>query len=163
MGGFVQKRRGVLQHLSEGRITIGEYVVLDVLLMLADPRVGVWVGSAVLLSLQFGGAVSVKVMRTVLGSLEAKGYIRWRPWHVQGSKSPHPFVIDKYLISAGKLKGRLVKTSATTDWRKPVCYEVCDGGSEVGSDGGSDEGSEALTAYVPAVRHRWRRLLQSTS
>src|SRR6202035_2681311 len=44
-GGFLMLRRGILEHLEDGRLTSGQFLALIVIMLKANIRTGVWFGS----------------------------------------------------------------------------------------------------------------------
>lgn len=71
--GFVQLRRGILQHLADGRINTDEFAAYTVLIMKANHCTGLWRGSGRLLGMDLHWCE--RKARQVLASLTAKGYV----------------------------------------------------------------------------------------
>jgi hypothetical protein len=124
-GGWVQIRRGLLQHLHDGRLTPGEFTAMVLMILLADSDTGIWTGCSEGLSYVSGRQVSAKAAKDALRSLEAKGYIlRDR---TQGQRGIHPILLDKYLVTTGNLRGKRLTLAATTDCKRPQYEAVPDG------------------------------------
>lgn len=87
--GYIKLRRGILEHLREHRLTIPEYVVYTVLLMLADYTTGIWEGSARLLARETG--MSLAWCHRALTGLRSKAYIACTP-----TKRPYQITVVKY-------------------------------------------------------------------
>jgi hypothetical protein len=71
--GYVQLRRGILEHLEDGRMTSDEFAAFTVVVLKADHKTGVWRGTGKALArlLQW----CERKGRLVLVSLAAKGYL----------------------------------------------------------------------------------------
>lgn len=133
MNGFVAKRRGVIEHLQDGRLTLLEYGAYDVLIGLAEKSTGIWPGSAKALAATCGaGDLSERQARHVLEALEAKQYIRRfaRP-RAHGN---YPILINKYEVSFGAYAGMRLNAVATTDWRNPTYEPRLEQGAEQGAE-----------------------------
>ena len=132
--GFVPIRRGILEHLRDGRITHGELAAYIVMILEADSKTGIWKGSARALAALYGW--TQRGARHVLERLERKGYIR--RFATPRSHANYPVLIDKYLCAEGGLEGRRLNVRASTDWRNPV-YENCPQNS---AEHGPEDGAE---------------------
>jgi hypothetical protein len=120
---FVQKRRGILDHLQEGRLTLLEYAAHDVMLLKADKATGVWFGSAKALACTCGaGDLTDRQARHVLESLESKSYIRRFP--TRRSHANYPILIHRYEVTFGAYTGMRLNAWASSNWRQPA-YENC--------------------------------------
>src|SRR5271163_2623452 len=76
-GGHLKRRRGWLDHLQEGRVTLQESATHDIVGLLADKSTGMWFGSARAFAANCGaGDISDRQARHLLESLERKGYIK---------------------------------------------------------------------------------------
>ncbi len=123
-GGWVQIRRGLVQHLHDGHMTASEFTAMVLMILLADSDTGIWTGCAAGLSYISGGQVSAKAAKDALRSLEAKGYIRRH--RRQGQRGIHPILLDKYLVTTGNLRGKRLTLAATTDCNRPQYETVPD-------------------------------------
>jgi hypothetical protein len=141
-GGFVQVRRGVLEHLYSGKLNPTQFQVFVMMILLADKATGIWKGSAPALITISGDSLKLKTVRDAMRSLETDGYIRRD--YVQGKLGNFPILIDKYLVTTGKLKGQRLSVAATTDCSQPV-YEI---ESETVSEGVSEGVSETVCEEV---------------
>ena len=99
-GGFVPIRRGIYEHLSDGRMTGKELMVYTTLHLKADHLTGIcYKVSGVALGLLL--KESTNYINRVMRSLERKGYIK-RISH-RGQIKYYPVVINKYYTSNGIL------------------------------------------------------------
>ncbi|MGO8794780.1 MAG: hypothetical protein ACLQLC_08165 [Candidatus Sulfotelmatobacter sp.] len=125
LGNFVKNRRGILQHLKEGRISKDEFAAYEFMLLSADAATGVWWGDSVELAAAFGQRdLRQEKAKDVLHGLEEKGYIK--RFRQQGSRAKYPILINKYEITVGPLSDRLVDAGSTVDWRQPAVFTSCD-------------------------------------
>ena len=99
-GNYVKNRRGILDHLREGRISLAEFAVFQALLLLADSVTGSGtINAAVLRSCYFPG-LGQRGAQRILESLEDKQYI-WRE-NPSSSKHAYRFWMNKYEATTGK-------------------------------------------------------------
>jgi len=99
--GFLQLRRGLWEHLRDGRMSITETLAFIYICSEADTRTGIWKGSASALSGELG--VPDRTARDVLERMERGGYIRRFP--VPGRHACYPILIHKFLITDGEHNG----------------------------------------------------------
>jgi len=104
--GYVQKRRGVLTHLNERRLTVNEYVVFDILLMLADKETGSYMINAPAIHFWSGEQLSIKAAQRALQGLDEKGYIVRET--VPGKLGVYPYYIDKFVVAYGAEQGKVL-------------------------------------------------------
>ena len=71
--GFVRLRRGVLEHLADGRLRPVEFAAFLTILLAADHRNGAWQGSARSLARLMG--LSRRYCQKLLARLEGRGYV----------------------------------------------------------------------------------------
>ena len=122
---FVKSRRGILQHLKEGRISEAEFAAFMFMLLSADAATGVWWGDSVELAAGFGQRdFRQHKAKDVLHLLEEKGYIK--RFRQQGSRAKYPILINKYEITVGSLIGGQVDAGSTVDWRQPAVFSSPD-------------------------------------
>ena len=127
--GYVPLRRGLLQHLQEKRITRTEFDVFIILLLWADHRTGIATTNGTGLVFLSGGQLDLRWTQVCLASLETKGYIK-RPFFMQGQRGDQKIFIDKFVITDGPLKGRVLSFADTTDWESPAYVEIREDNSE---------------------------------
>lgn len=126
--GYVQLRRGLSQHVRDGRLTFFEASLYAFILMDADPSSGLCHGSAGLYAAIYG--LSSRTCRDALEKLESKGYLR--RFSRQGRHGSYPILINKFKCSDGAMKGRYVNALKTEDYRN-ILYESRD--ESVNGDG----------------------------
>jgi hypothetical protein len=117
--GYVGMRRGLVDHVIDGRLTMREHSAYAMMIKMADRKTGIWIGSAKHLSSLYGaGDVDERLARYLLESLERKGYIKrfLRP----RQRGNYPILVDKFECSDGAHKGLRLNAAATADWRDPV-------------------------------------------
>jgi hypothetical protein len=102
VAGWVQLRRGILDHLHEGKLSNNEFLVLVVLIMLADKKTGAGTINAPALR-YFIPELEYDAAKRVLHSLEEKRYIyrKIKPY----SKIVYPYWVNRYAPSVGLHKG----------------------------------------------------------
>jgi hypothetical protein len=101
LSGFLQLRRGVFEHVRDGRMTRTAAFCYIYMLTQADTRTGIWSGSAGALAGEL--AMPVGTARHVLEALD-KGYIKRFP--TPGRHSCYPIALHKFLITEGEHKGQ---------------------------------------------------------
>lgn len=116
--GYVQLRRGLQQHVIDGRMSLGEYGAYCWMLQSADDATGIWWGSAKAFSCQTRS--DTRNSRYLLETLQKKGYIK-RFSELRG-KGNYAVLINRFICSRGPNKGRMVNAALTSDWTTPV-YE----------------------------------------
>jgi hypothetical protein len=90
--GYAKFRRGLVDHLKDGRISADEYCVFSLVVQLADFHSGTWHGSGVALSNYLKWCP--RQCQLILRSLEHKGYVQLRT--IQGRKGNYPVIIHNY-------------------------------------------------------------------
>jgi hypothetical protein len=116
--GYIQKRRGIVEHLEDGRMSFADVGFHDILVSLADPGTGFVWSSAAQLALRLNK--TRKLMQYYLCRLERKGYIRRFP--VPRSHERYAILINKFQCTLLPQKGKVLNAIKTSDWRVPV-YE----------------------------------------
>lgn len=109
-GGFLQLRRGLWDHLRDGRMTRLEVLAFIYICSQADTRSGVWSGSAGALSGEIG--FEPRTARDVLERMEESGYIR--RFALPGSHLCYPILVHKYLITTGEHNGEQLDALSST-------------------------------------------------
>ena len=150
-GGYLQLRRGLFEHVTEGRMSLTECCLYIAIMANAEPNTGIWKGSAGLLASLYG--LSPRTARDVLERLESKRYIKRFP--VPGSHSNYPILVNKYQCSDGAMKGMRLNTEKTTDYRAPV-YESCEEDGKRGVKQGVKHG-----AGIKRTENREQRIEQA--
>jgi DNA-binding transcriptional ArsR family regulator len=144
---FVKSRRGILQHLEEGRLSLTDYAVFSLLVILADKATGVcWVSSAVIAGKFADGSLAQSTAKDALRRLKDKGYIK--EFRQQGSRGSYPVLVNKYEITVGNLTGCLTNAEQTVDWRQPAVSGRPENGPESGRENGRDTGRDSGPPYT---------------
>ena len=134
--GFYRRRRGILEHLEAGRISLFDAAVHDFLCLNAQSRVGtgsslppgIWFGSARKIWLLTGRQGSEKQIRRSLKKLEGLEWIK--RWCKQGHRGDYPILVVRFLVRDASGKDFIVDAEETTDWRHPVLIPCRDLGHE---------------------------------
>jgi hypothetical protein len=155
-GGFIQLRRGLFEHLRDGRLTLLELSALCVILLLADKATGIWIGSARALAANCGaGDITDRQARHLLESLEKKGYIRRFPR--RRSHANYPILVNRYLVTFGAYSGMTLNAAATDDWRQPVYESRQEQGAERGAEDGVHQGAGRAPYQEVEVKREERK------
>lgn len=111
--GWVQYRRGILDHVLNDRITGLEHYALSQLILLADAATGGDRINAPVLCYYCGHAFNHDTAGRILASLHSKGYIWYRakPY----SKKPQPYWVHGYVLTKGLYKLRRINLSQLLD------------------------------------------------
>src|SRR5262249_7725764 len=114
--GFVPLRRGLFEHVRNGRLGPLQAFCLIYILSQADTRTGVWMGCAKALSGELG--ISERTARDILERLEQGGYIR--RFTSPGSHACYPLLVHKFAITNGEHDGEQLNafdSASPTDLR----------------------------------------------
>ena len=109
--GFLQLRRGLWEHVRDGRMTITEALAFVYICSEADTRSGIWKGCAKSLSGELG--IPERTARDVLEKMEHGDYIR--RFAVPGKHSCYPILVHKFLITDGEHSGEQLDALNSTD------------------------------------------------
>lgn len=109
--GFLQLRRGLWEHVRDGRMTITEALAFVYICSEADTRTGIWKGSAKSLSGELG--IPERTARDVLEKMEHGDYIR--RFVVPGRHVCYPILVHKFLITDGEHDGEQLDALSSTD------------------------------------------------
>src|ERR1051326_6495562 len=132
--GYVRLRRGLLEHLENGRMTYMQAGVYSVMLLQADHKTGIWWGSAMKLYAMSRGdgetesgedtrnMAERRKLNRCLSRLEDGGYIK--RFIVKGKIGNYAVLINKFMCSGGVNDGKTLNAAKSEDWRRPV-YERC--------------------------------------
>lgn len=108
--GFLQLRRGLWEHLRDGRMSHMDALAFIYIVSQADTRTGVWNGSASSLAGEI--VVSPRNARRLLERLSAAGYLK--RFSVPGKHICYPILVHKYPISDGEHKGEHLDAANST-------------------------------------------------
>jgi hypothetical protein len=119
-GGWVQMRRGILDHLVDGRLTANEFTALTVLILLADGGTGGYtINAPTLLHWTGGDGFNIDTARRVLASLHDKQYIWYRS---SRSRRVQRYFVNKYLLTKGPMKSLVTNLAQLFD-RESICVD----------------------------------------
>jgi hypothetical protein len=120
--GYIPLRRGILEHVQKGLLNKTDFSVYCLLLLLADHHTGIWWGSAKAL-----GAYNFarSTARNSLQRLESKGYIK--RFTTPGVHANYQILINKYAITDGQHKGKLLDAKQTTSTKFLIYVSQQDG------------------------------------
>ena len=143
--GYVPVRRGLIEHVRSGRLTVTEYVVFTFLLVWADHRTGIaTINGPGIVGLS-GGQLDLDYVQKCVASLERKGYIK-RPFFVQGQRGDQKIFIDKFVVTRRTENATEVKVLSfadTTDWENPAYVDLTeDPRGNAGGNAASNENRE---------------------
>jgi hypothetical protein len=144
--GFAKVRRGIQEHLQDGRIGPMEFLVFTLLILNADPATGVWQGSAGLMAAWY--SMSPRTCRDSLEKLEQKGYIR--RFQTPGKHASYPILIHRYECTDGAAKGTSLNALDSESYRE-LKYDRCRDGAGAGA--GESAGASA-GKYLEKKRSR---------
>lgn len=111
--GFLPLRRGLWEHVRDGRMSITQALAFIYICSQADTRSGIWKGCAKSLSGELG--IPERTARDVLEKMEHGDYIR--RFAVPGKHSCYPILIDKFEITQGEHDGEQL---SALDSKSPV-------------------------------------------
>jgi hypothetical protein len=120
--GFIQIRRGLLEHVENGTIGLLDLGVYVQIHLQVNYETGVWMGSAAKLAATAPRDADDRAIRRSLENLERIGFIK--RFMVRGKRGNYPVVVNKYEPQCGAMMGKRLNAEKTVDWRQPV-YESC--------------------------------------
>jgi hypothetical protein len=135
--GFYRRRRGILDHLQSGLITLFDASVHDFVCLNAQSRVGmgsgipggVWFGSARKIFLLTGRRESERQIQRSLSKLERLGWLK--RFRLQGQRGDYAILVARFIVTDRDKGDFKVNAEETTDWRRPVFEPVVRLGSEL--------------------------------
>jgi len=107
--GFFQLRRGIWEHVRDGRLSLQDVAVHQYIASQADTRTGIWNGSAGALAGEL--CLSPRVTRRFLERLSRGDYLRRFP--VPGRHVCYPILVHKFLITDGEHRGEQLNALAS--------------------------------------------------
>jgi hypothetical protein len=118
--------RDLQDHLKQGRLSIFELGVYQIIHWQADFKTGVWWGSAPAVHCVAPRGCKLRDVQRAIARLKRIGFLRPRE-QKQGKRGNFPVLIDKYEPLSGALRGTRLNAARSADWRNPV-YEPCTDG-----------------------------------
>jgi ribosomal protein S8 len=118
--GYVQIRRGILEHLRLGLISPTDKGFYETFIEMADPRTGILNSNAA--ELAFLCCSNRKTVQKFLCRLERKGYIK--RFSTPRSHGKYAILINRYRCTLSPHKNMELNADKTTDWRFPIYEQV---------------------------------------
>ena len=109
--GFAPIRRGLWEHVRDGRMSITEALAFVYICSQSDTRTGIWKGSAKSLSGELG--IPERTARDVLEKMEHGDYIR--RFAVPGKHTCYPILVHKFPITQGEHNGEQLDALNSTN------------------------------------------------
>ena len=94
--GYVPMRRGIIKHLQDGSLTLNEYIVFTLLLMLADHKTGCGLINAAGIAYWTGAQMGIDGADRALRSLDKKDYIVREI--MRGKERLYPYRVQNFEI-----------------------------------------------------------------
>ena len=142
-GGFIQLRRGLYEHVKDGRLSFFEVSLYVAILSDTNPSTGLCFGSAGLFAALYN--VSSRTCRDALEKLEEKGYLRRFP--IRGKHGSYPILVNKFKCSSGAMKGKYVNCSKSSSY-VDIIYDICNDGVDDSAVAGVNEDVDESAARV---------------
>jgi len=133
--GFYKRRRGILEHLESGKVSLLDTAVHDLICLRANAVIGngsslppgVWKGSAAAIHALCPRTISERAIQRSLEHLERIGWIK--RWLTRGKKGNYPILVCRYSVADLSGKGYVINGEETTDWRQPKLESVTESSS----------------------------------
>jgi hypothetical protein len=130
--GFYKRRRGILEHLEAGTISLLDLAVHDHLNLRANLVIGsqssippgICITSAAAIHALCPAQISEKAIQRSLKHLEEIGWIK--RWHRPGKHGNYPVLVCRASVHDASGTEYRINGEATTDWRDPKWTSVCD-------------------------------------
>ena len=126
MTGFSPIRRGLIEHIREGKFCPSDLGIYTFLQLTADWATGVCYTCAAGIASQFGDPGLKELVQKALRRLRQNGYINYQRGH--GQRGLYPILINKYEPTVGALCGMRLNAFADNSLDDPV-YESKNGGA----------------------------------
>src|SRR6516225_5219910 len=114
-------RPGIEDHLVRGDMSLCEFGVYVLIHVQADYRTGIWRGSAPRILATAPRGASLRQIQRTLERFEELGYLK--SFRVQGARGNTPYLIDKFTVRSGALKGQRLNAAKSESWQHPY-YEL---------------------------------------
>lgn len=145
--GWYPRRRGILEHLESGKISLLDLAVHDFLCLTAYPATGVAITSAEKIRALSPRAISLRAIQRSLDHLERIGWIK--RWRTPGKKGNYPILLARWFTRGLSLMNgksvtewKSVNAERTTDW-KDVRFDPVTDPSFLRFLAVSDDGTDA--------------------
>jgi hypothetical protein len=107
--GYLQSRRGIWEHVRDGRMSLQDVAVHQYIASQADTRTRIWNGSAGALAGEL--CISRRMARRVIERLTRGDYIRRFP--IPGRHICYPILVHKFLVTDGEHGGEQLNALAS--------------------------------------------------
>jgi len=124
MDGFVQLRRGILDHALAGKLPPFDLGIYVWLIMRANYMTGIYEGCALTIACQFGNPSLKEHIQKALRRLRDRRYINYR--NGDGSRGAYKILINRFDVTVGELSGTRLNAWKHGDLVKPE-YEPQNG------------------------------------
>jgi hypothetical protein len=114
-------RPGIEEHLVRGAMSLCEFGIYALIHIQADYRTGIWRGSAPRILATAPRGASLRQVQRALEHFEEMGYLK--SFRVHGARGNTPYLIDKFTVRSGALKGYRVNAVKSESWQRPF-YEL---------------------------------------
>jgi hypothetical protein len=135
-------RRGILDHLLDGRLTAVECFALEHLILLADGGTGGDIINAPLLCHWTGHLFNQDTAARILSELHRKRYIWYR---ASRSKRAQPYFVNRYLLTKGRMMTRMTNLAELFE-REAICVDdvlrLADDGADHDKDDDKDHDAD---------------------
>jgi hypothetical protein len=122
--GWYARRRGILEHLESGKVTLVDSAVHDYLCLIADHKTGVCRASAEKIHVLAGAGVSLRAIQRSLAKLEEIGWIK--RFLVPGRRGNYHIAIARFFVREASGTWLSVNLERTKDWREVQFDAVTD-------------------------------------
>jgi hypothetical protein len=139
-------RLGIAEHLLRGDISAFEFGVYVIVHLQADYSTGIWRGSAPRILNSAPRGAKLREVERALEHLTELGLLKH--FHKHGQRGNFPFLINKFTVRSGALKGMRLNADKSDSWRHPK-YELC---ADVDAD--DDAHVRAQDAPIQEVRSK---------
>jgi hypothetical protein len=113
--GWYPRRRGILEHLDKGSISLLDLAVHDFLCLTADYRTGVAWSSSEKIHALCPAEINSRAIRRSLAKMEGLGWLK--RFCVRGRRGNYAVVIARYFVRDASGNWMSVNAERTTDWR----------------------------------------------
>ncbi|MCZ6492195.1 MAG: hypothetical protein O7A06_16895 [Acidobacteria bacterium] len=125
--GFYKRRRGILEHLEAGELSLLDLGIHDLICLKANAIVGngsifppgIWYGSAAAIMAQCPcGEISERTVRRSLHHLEEIRFLK--RWQTLGKRGNYPILVNRFSVRDLSGNEYYINAENTTDWRHPA-------------------------------------------
>lgn len=143
-GGYYPRRRGILEHLERGTVSLLDTGIHDFLCLTADYKTGICWSSAEKIRALCPTGVGLKQIQRSLQKLER---LRWiRRYRNHGDRGNYPILIGRYFVRDMSHRWKSTNIDRTTDWRNVQFDDVTDPSLVADSDQSDTVTDSGLTA-----------------